>query len=201
MRERGVLATRALQVGVAGLLVLGLVTRQLGAVVNAAVGLAVTFLPTLLRRDWDVTLDSRLTFYIALAVLLHAVGMLGAYEGVWWWDHLTHTLSATVVAGVGYTLVRVLEEYSDALSVPPEFEFVFVVLFTLALGVFWEVLEFVARMVAAELGVQAVLIQYGLEDTLTDLVFDALGAVVVATLGRSSLEPTVESLKRRLKRA
>lgn len=201
MSRRGVLATRALQSVVFGLLVVGLLTRNVGAVVNAAAGLGVTYLPKLLERDLKVTLDPKLTLYIAVAVALHAIGMLGPYEAVWWWDHLTHTLSATVVAGVGYTLVRVIEEYSDAVSVPPKFEFVFIVLFTLALGVVWEVMEFLLRILAIEVGIEAVLIQYGLADTLTDLVFDTVGAVAVAVLGRQSLEPTVEALKHRLKRA
>lgn len=200
MWERGVIATRGLQGVIVGLLVVGLALGDLGAAVNAAIGLAVTFLPKVLERDLKVTLDPRLTGYVTLAVALHAVGMFGPYDDVWWWDHLTHTLSATVVAGVGYTLVRVFEEHSEIVSVPPKFEFVFIVLFTLALGVFWEVLEFLVRIVAIALEMEAVLVQYGLEDTLADLLFDFFGAVVVATLGRRSLEPTVESLKRRLKR-
>ena len=201
MSARTRLATRALQTVLVGLLVLGVYLGELGAVVNAAMALGVTLLPKLLKRDLGVTLDPRLTLYLTVAVLLHAVGMFGAYDDVWWWDHLTLTLSATVVAGVGYTLVRVVEEHSDAVSVPPEFEFLFVLLFTLALGVFWEVLEFFVRITAAHFGVAEILVQYGLEDTLMDLLFDALGAVVVATLGRGSLEPTVESLRRHLKRA
>lgn len=201
MRGRGAVATRVLQVAIAGLLVLGVVVGDPGAVVNAAMALGVTFLPTLLERDLEVTLSSRLTLYVTVAVGLHAVGMFGPYDHVWWWDHLTHTLSATVVAGVGYTLVRVLEEHSDAISTPPEFEFVFVVLFTMALGVSWEVLEFAARVAARWLGMAPVLVQYGLDDTLVDLLFDAVGAVVVATLGRQSLEPTIESLKHHLKGA
>lgn len=199
MRGRGAVATRVLQVAIGGLLVLGVVVGDPGAVVNAAMALGVTFLPTLLERDLEVTLSSRLTLYVTVAVGLHAVGMFGPYDHVWWWDHLTHTLSATVVAGVGYTLVRVLEEHSDAISTPPEFEFVFVVLFTMALGVSWEVLEFAARVAARWLGMAPVLVQYGLDDTLVDLLFDAVGAVVVATLGRQSLEPTIESLKHHLK--
>jgi hypothetical protein len=201
MPTRGAVVTRVLQVGLYGLFVLAIVLEDLGAVVNAALALGVTYLPKLLERDLEVTLDPRLTLYVTLAVALHAVGMFGPYDDVWWWDHLTHTLSATVVAGVGYTLVRAIEEHSDAVSVPRQFEFVFVVLFTLALGVGWEVLEFLARIGAAYLGMTEILVQYGLEDTLADLLFDAFGAVAVALLGRQSLEPTVESLRGRLKRA
>lgn len=198
MRSRGTVATRGLQAGIVGLLVVGVVLRNLGVVVNALFALAATFMPVLLTRDWEETFDPRLTLYLSLAAFLHTVGMVGPYTTVPWWDHLTHTLSATVVAGVGYAVIRAFDEYSDAVEFPPRFLFVFVFLFTLALGVGWEVLEFAARSVSDALGVGAVLVQYGLEDTLADLAFDALGAAIVALLGRSTLESLAESIRHHL---
>lgn len=198
MRERDVALTRFLQVGMVGLLLVGVHTRNPGAVVNAVLALGVTVLPAVLARDWDVHLGSRLTAYVTLAVFLHALGMVGPYETVPWWDSVTHTLSATVVAAVGYATARAFDEHSDAVTFPPEFLFWFVVLVTLALGVLWEVLEFAARQASLALGVDAVLVQYGLEDTLTDLLFDAVGAVVVGLFGRRQLRPVVESIRARL---
>jgi hypothetical protein len=119
---------------------------------------------------------------------------------VWWWDHLTHTLSATVVAGVGYATARAFDEHSDAVYLPQPFLGLYVLLFTLALGVFWEVLEFGARAAAAALGTRPVLFQYGLEDTLLDLVFDTAGAALVALFGSGRLRPVVDSLAARLER-
>lgn len=195
------MTTRAMQAAIAALLAYGVWSRTLGVVVNAALALGVTFLPAVLRRDWNVRLGTGVTLWIATAVFLHTVGMAGAYTSIVWWDHVTHTLSATVVAGVGYATVRALDEHSDAVSFPPRFTFVFVLSFTLALGVFWEVLEFGARFASDALGLDAILVQYGIEDTVLDLVFDAVGATLVAVLGTDLFDELVRSLRTRFGRS
>lgn len=193
-------ATRGMRWGVAALLLFGLYARNVSVALNAALALGVTLLPAALRRDWDVRLGAGSTLWIAAAVFLHTVGMVGAYTAVGWWDHLTHTLSATIVAGVGYATVRAFDEYSDAVSFPPRFVSVYVLLFTLALGVLWEVLEFAARAASDALGIDAVLVQYGVGDTVLDLVFDAVGASMVALFGTGPLSGLVESIRIRLDR-
>ncbi|SDM99373.1 hypothetical protein SAMN04487949_3100 [Halogranum gelatinilyticum] len=199
LSARGQLAaSRVMQLAIVGILLVGLWTRNVAVVVNAALSLAVTVLPAVLERDWDIPLDAGLTLWLTTAVLLHAIGMLGLYSSVPWWDHLTHTLSATVVAAVGYTTARAIDEHSDAVYFPPRFLFVYVLLFTLALGVFWEVLEFAVHGLSDVVGIDAVLVQYSLEDTLVDLVFDAVGAVLVSLFGTTTLRSAVDTLTARL---
>ena len=194
-------ATRVMQAVIVLIFGLGLFARNLSVVVNAALAFAVTVLPAIVERDWEIRLEPRLTLWLSLAVLLHAAGMLGPYNDVSWWDHVTHTLSATVVAGVGYATTRALDEHTEAVSFPPRFLFVYVLLFTLAFGVLWEVLEFAARGVTVYLGVTDVLVQYGLEDTIVDLVFDSLGAILVSLFGTEALASVVDSLTARYERA
>ena len=197
----GYAATRAMQTGIVLVFGLGAYAGNPSVMVNAAGAFAVTFLPAVIERDWEIRLDTRLTLWISLAVLLHAVGMLGPYNDVSWWDHVTHTLSATVVAGVGYATTRALDEHTDAVSFPSQFLFVYVLLFTLAFGVLWEVLEFGARILADHLGVAEILVQYGLEDTIVDLMFDSLGAVLVSLFGTDALSSVVASLTAQFERA
>ena len=173
---------------------IGIATANVSVLINALGALGVTYLPALLRRDWGVRLSPGLTMIVTTAVFLHTVGMLGLYDHVWWYDHLTHTLSASIVAAVGYAGTRALDLYSDSVSFPPRFLSVFLLLFTLALGVFWEVLEFAARLGASAVGAEAVLVQYGLEDTILDLVFDTVGAVLVALFGTRRLSALVTEL-------
>ncbi len=189
---------RLLQLAIVGIVLAGIVTRNVAVLVNGVLALGVTLLPGVLERDYSVALSPLQTLWITTAVFLHAIGMLGLYESVPWWDHLTHTLSATIVAGVGYATARAFDEHSDAVSFPPKFLFVFVLLFTLALGVLWEVVEFAARGVAYAIGADPVLVQYGLEDTIVDLVFDAAGALLVALFGTRQLSSSVETLVARL---
>ncbi|WP_266075029.1 hypothetical protein [Haladaptatus caseinilyticus] len=189
---------RAMQLAIISVVITGLATRNVGVLVNGVFALGVTVLPALLERDFRISLDPMLTLWITAAVFLHAIGMVGLYEVVWWWDHLTHLLSATIVAGVGYATARALDEHSDAVAFPPRFMFIYILLFTLAFGVVWEVLEFAAHGVARHIGVEPVLIQYGLNDTVTDLIFDVTGALLVAVFGTGVLSRTIETLATRL---
>ncbi len=192
---------RAMQAAIAVVLLAGSATGNASVAINAALALAVTALPAVLERDYRIPLAPSLTFWLSAAVLLHAVGLLGPYHSVWWWDHVTHTLSAAVVASVGYATARALDVHSDAVYFTPRFMTVFVLLFTVALGVFWEVLEFGARGVGEALGYGPILVQYGLEDTVVDLVFDAVGALAVALFGTDGLADVVDALVHRLRGA
>ena len=123
---------------------------------------------------------------------------LGFYKSVWWYDHLTHALSASVVAAAGYATTRALDRHDDGIYLPPRFTFVFVLLVTVAFGVLWEVIEFAIAEVALLVGSTSVLTQYGLEDTMLDLVFDVVGGVVVATWGTAYLTDVVGAISARM---
>jgi hypothetical protein len=192
---------RGMQTTILLILVAGVVNRNLSVVVNAAFALGVTLLPSFLARDFDVRLGSGLELIITFAVLLHSLGMIGLYDHIWWWDHLTHVLSGALVASVGYATARAFDDYSDAVTFPREFLAIYVFLFTVAVGVLWELVEQVGREIAIAWGFDPILVVYGLEDTMWDLVFDMIGAVVVALFARRELEGTVTALRRVLERA
>jgi hypothetical protein len=174
---------RTLQAAIAGLVVYGLVRSKFAVAINGGAALAVTALPALVRREYGYRMDAGLVLWITVAVLLHTVGMLGFYRRVGWYDQVTHTVSATVVAGVGYAVFRTFEEHSGEVDAPADFRAVFVVVFVLAVGVLWEVLEFGVGPLSRALGVEAPLVVYGVDDIVTDFVFNAVGALVVALWG------------------
>ncbi|MFC6785443.1 hypothetical protein ACFQFH_05805 [Halobaculum halobium] len=200
--------TRAMQTLLLVFLGIGIERGSTGVVVNGVVALAVTFLPAALEREYDLPMDAGLTLWITSAVFLHALGVAGV-PGVTgnlyadgspipFWDHITHALSASVVAAVGYTVARAIDEHSEAVYLPPRFMFVFILLFVAAFGVFWEVLEFGITEIAAVLGTGTVLTQYGLEDTILDLVFDLVGGVIVAVWGTAHLTDVAGAVTERL---
>ena len=210
--------TWLMEVGLVGMLFIGLERGNTGIVVNAGVALGVAQLPPLLERDYEIPMDAGLTLWITAAVFLHALGTVGLpdsvvlvlqnagldvpngsfYKNTWWWDHMTHALSASVVAATGYAVARAVDVHNRAVRLPPKFMFVFILLLTVAFGVFWEVLEFTIGEVAAATGSGSVLTQYGLGDTMLDLVFNTLGAIVVATWGTAYLTDVVGALAARL---
>jgi hypothetical protein len=205
--ERQRQISRGMQLILLGFVFIGLDRRNLGIVVNAGLALGVTYLPAVLERDYKIPMDAGLTLWITTAVFLHAFGTVGIpgteldsfYANVPWWDHVTHTLSSTIVAATGYATVRAIDVHTDAIYLPPRFTFVFVLLFTIAFGVAWEVIEFALGGLSAITG-GSILTQYGLEDTMLDLLFDTLGGVIVAIWGTAYLTDVVGALSRRLDR-
>lgn len=64
---------------------------------------------------------------------------------------------------------------------------VFILLFVLAIGVVWELVEFALDLAAQRFGFEAVLAQHGVNDTVGDLLFNLAGAIIAAALGATYL--------------
>ncbi|WP_254765795.1 hypothetical protein [Salinilacihabitans rarus] len=190
--------TRSMQGVLGAVLLYGLVTVTLPTIVNATVALGLTFVPAILERDLELPMDPGLVLWITAAVFLHSLGSAGLYGTVTHWDHLTHALSASVVAATGYAFFRAVDLHSVDVYIPRQFMFALILIFVLAAGVAWELLEFAIDQFAIVVGLPAVLAQHGLDDTILDLVFNAAGAVVVATWGAVYLTDLSEALSNRL---
>ena len=124
--------TWAMELVMFGVLLVGFWKRNVPIIANAGVALAIAQIVPLLERDYGIPLDAGLTLWITSAVFLHAFGTIGVpggdsfYRTIWWWDHMTHALSSSVVAGVGYATVRAIDEHSEQTYLPPRFIFVFI---------------------------------------------------------------------------
>lgn len=189
---------RGMQAAVLAVLAIGVATRNPSVVVNAGLGLLVTLVPGVLERDYSVTLGPMPALWVTAAVLLHSVGMLGLYDAVVWWDHLTHTLSAAVVAGAAYAVVHAVDEHEPRVALPPAFMGVFLLVTTVGLGVVWETMEFAVRELAIAVGMDPVLVVYGVDDTIVDLVYDGLGGLLVAWFGTGRLDALSAAIQARL---
>lgn len=190
--------TRGMQFVLAGIIAYGVVTRQPKAIVNGGVALLITFLPAVFERNYRLPLDPWLGLWITTAVFLHTLGSAGLYGQIDWWDHLTHSLSASLVAAVGYTAARAIELHVEEIHIPRRFMFVFILVVVLAFGVIWELFEFGLDIAAEATGLTMPLAQHGLADTIADLTFNSLGAVVVAVFAQVHLTDAAEILKTRL---
>lgn len=186
-RSRAELLARGLQVLLLVLIGYGAVVGSWGLVVNGLLAVPVVLVPDLLEWRYDYHVDSRVSLWITIAAGVHAVGFLGPYSVqsglLGWYDRVAHSISAGFVAGVGYALIVALDRGSARIEFPEEFRFVFTLCFILAFGVAWELVEFAAGGLATILGMEAALVQYGLDDIVYDLLFNTLAAAVVALLG------------------
>jgi AcrR family transcriptional regulator len=176
----------------------GIAAGQPKAITNGGIALLITFIPAVLKRNYDLPLDPWLALWITTAVFLHTLGSAGLYRRIGWWDNLTHALSASLVAAVGYTTARAIDLHSDEIHVPRRFFFVYIFVVVLAFGVIWELFEFGLDVAAAATGLTMPLAQHGLDDTVRDLMFNSLGALLVAVFGQAHLADVAEIVRSRL---
>lgn len=174
--------------GIVVTVMLGILSQNVSAIVNGIVSIGLALTPRFIEYGstlWNgpnLTFGPELPAWIAVAGLLHMMGMLGWYDTVWWWDHLTHTVSAAFVAALVYASLQIHIQY----SLEPQFRDVYVslitVLFTLTVGVFWELIELTAREFGEYIDRPPVLEYYGLRDTILDMIFNGIGALVIVVL-------------------
>lgn len=177
------IATGLCLVGLVAVLLLSVRRGNAPATANALVSLAVVGVPFALAAvasalGRDPTVGRALTAWLAVAGLLHSVGMLGPYDRIAWWDGLTHAVSAGLVAALLYAAALVAAGHAGVGESRPAAAVVTLALTALA-GVFWELIEIVARDLGEATGLEPVLVHYGLRDTAVDLAVDLLAAAVV----------------------
>jgi uncharacterized membrane protein YjdF len=187
-----------MQLVLAGIVAYGVVASQPKAIVNGGIALLITFLPAVFERNYRFPLDPWLGLWITTAVFLHTLGSAGLYGHFDWWDHLTHSLSATLIAAAGYTAARGIELHVEDINIPQRFMFVYILVVVLAFGVLWELFEFGLDIVADESGLTMPLAQHGLADTIGDLTFNSIGALLVAVFGQVHLGDFAETLRSQL---
>ncbi|RCU46099.1 hypothetical protein DU504_01560 [Haloplanus salinus] len=166
-------------------LVVAVRRRDVAAAINSVVAVAVVAVPFVLPAVAGPGAPTTLALWLAVAALLHAVGMLGPYDSVRWWDTVTHFVSASFVAALWY---------AGALVGDVPWPAVTAVLLTFVAGLWWELLELVARELGEALEIEPVLVHYGRRDTLVDLAVDVVGAVAVVVLDVRAFVPVVDRL-------
>ncbi|WP_248897696.1 hypothetical protein [Haloplanus halobius] len=165
-------------------LIEGIRRRDGAIVVNAVAALLAALTPVLLGSvlmvDRTAGSWSILSLWLGVAGFLHCLGMLGWYESVWWWDHVTHTTSAALVAAflyAGFVASSDASALAQTLTAGGA-----TVAVTVGAGVLWELVELLARDLGERFGVDPVLVHYGWRDTAFDLGFDVVGAVGIVLL-------------------
>lgn len=178
MADRLKAASRGMQGGIVLVAFVGVATSNTTWVPAALASLFVSFVPSILKRDLRLVLPVWLNFWIVLALFLHVSGgFLGFYDYLPGFDHLTHAMSASLIAALGFIVVVALDEYVDSIYLPRPFLGFFIVVFTVAIGVTWELLEFANDQLTGSN------LQYSLSDSMIDLLFDSLGGLIVAAAG------------------
>lgn len=161
----------------AGLIALGLGRWSLAFVSFTTLGLSL--LPPLLAARWNLKLP--LPFLIITTLFFFASIFLGEafdfYERLWWWDLALHGSSALGFGLTGFLFVFMLFE-GDRLAAPPSAIAFITFCVAMTVGAIWEVFEFTMDN-SFGLNMQ----KSGLDDTMADLIVNAIGALIASLTG------------------
>ncbi len=158
-------------------IIIGILEKNYLPVFEGTIALIITFLPNLLKRKWGIHLPWTLNFLIVLSLYLHAEGRLLNFYTLFYpvYDKIGHFIGSATVALLGFSLVMILDKYTKIKLNKGSLIF-FIVIFALAIGGFWEIIEFTSDTL---IGTNH---QPGLSDTMLDLIFDLLGGLFIALL-------------------
>jgi hypothetical protein len=146
--------------------------------------IVLTLLPWALRR-WlkvDVPPEFQLVAAVFVFCAMFLGTSLGFYNRFYWWDTALHTTSGCLLGIIGFIAVFLINGTNYvpegmSLAVIAVFGFTF----SVTLGVFWEIYEFIADHVIPGLDMQVV--ATGTSDTMVDMIVNMIGAAVVALIG------------------
>lgn len=151
---------------------------------NAAIAVmafSLTYVPSIIQRNYRIHIPTEFEFLFVVFIFssLYLGEVREYYVHFWWWDIFLHTFSGVLLGMVGYVLVYVLNDQDRVpIRLTPFFIAFFSFSFAVCLGAIWEVFEF---------GMDSVfgfnMQKSGNVDTMTDMIVNLLGALLVAVLG------------------
>ncbi len=147
-------------------------------VFGCIIGIILSFIPSILHKNFNITLPWILDTLIAFALFLHIGGViLNAYHIIPFYDSLTHFVSSILVAFLAFVAIYILDKYWKGLHMNKYAMAFVVVIFTMAMGVVWEFFEWTTDLLFQTNE------QWGLFDTMKDLLIDTIAGIFIAIIG------------------
>lgn len=185
-------------------------TTMLFRIIQFSAMLLVLAAPNILKKWFK--LEVPLSLYVVIAcfafnalVLGDGLDFYGKYD---WWDSYLHFHSGIILSFVALWFIHILmAEKSKYIYMNKYFLSIFLVVFSLGIGAFWEILEYgcddifntnaqqyMASTKGTLVGEKDIPLQghVALKDTMKDLTLDLAGSLIVATYGFIKHEKIIE---------
>ncbi|WP_417271157.1 hypothetical protein [Celeribacter sp.] len=159
--------------------VAGLWTARYAASFVALGTLALTLAPIFFARRYHIYVPrsfmGMIILFIFATLFLGEVGDF--YERYWWWDIALHGGSAIGFGLIGFVAIFMLFQ-GDRFAAPPLAIGLFAFCFAMSIGGLWEIFEYLMdQFVGTNMQ------KSGIDDTMADLMVDAIGGLIGAGAG------------------
>jgi uncharacterized membrane protein YjdF len=176
--KKGVTASYILKMVMAILFFIAIWRDDWTWVFGSLLAICISLIPSLIKRNFNVTLPWILDFMITAALFVHiAGGILSLYHLIPLYDKFAHFVSSILVSFLAFVIIYILDQYWEGLHMDKYAMAFFVVMTTMAMGVIWEFNEWITDLV---FGTNE---QWGLHDTMTDLLVDTIAGIIMAAVG------------------
>ena len=142
--KKSLLVYLILRVLVIVCMVLQVIRGEWNNAVLCALSLLLFTIPTLIEDRLKITLPSLLEAIIYLFIFsAEILGEINNFYGIIpYWDTVLHTLNGFLAAGIGFSLVDLLNQNSKSINLSPLFVAIVAFCFSMTIGVLWEFFEF-----------------------------------------------------------
>ena len=158
---------------------------------QAVLTLILFAIPELIDRKLHIEIPNLLEIIILL--FIYASVFLGEMQDYYYkfpyWDTMLHGCSMFVIAGIGFSLINILNKSKKiTMQLSPFFVSFFSVCFATFVAVVWEIYEYFMDMAFGfDMQKDTILangaVDIGLIDTMEDLIIGLIGALIFAVIG------------------
>ena len=125
-------------------MILQIVRGDWNNAVLCGLSLVLFMIPTIIQDRFKITIPTALEAIIYLCIF--AAEILGEinnfYGNIPHWDTVLHTINGFLAAGVGFSLVDLLNKNSKKIRLSPAFVAIVAFCFSMTIGVLWEFFEY-----------------------------------------------------------
>jgi|GEM_PF-2312983 hypothetical protein len=153
----------------------GIIVLDPSIILTVFLGFFLTCIPYIIERRVGVTLPWEANFLIAFSVFLHVAGYSHyLYAALYpYYDKFAHFISSITVAILAFVSILLIYRFSCTKLHRWQIFFYIVIIFTMAIGAFWEIYEYLVDLFFESFLIKP--LQHGLDDTMIDLIMDLLG--------------------------
>ena len=145
-------------------------------VVGTFIGIFISFLPSILKRNIEVTLPWILDMFIALVTILHIFGrLLDAYYFIPGYLLMTRFFISALVALIGFSMIYILHIYWEGLRMDKYAMGFMTVIFTMTVGVILEFMKW--------LNISQRYTDITNNILMTNLLADTISGIIIAVIG------------------
>lgn len=170
-----VIASYSMKIVILATLLLAIREQQWLWVLGSVIGIIIGFIPTLLKKDYHITLPWSIELLIASVFALNMIGiLLKAYYTIPGYTALTQLLISILIAFFAFAIIFILDEYWDGLKMDKNAMAFVVVMTTMASAVILEFIKWFNIFGRKQTSVEGV---------LTCLLISTIGGIIMAAIG------------------